>query len=205
VWNVQRPFEYQDFKQKSHFKRALGAFQKTVQTVNKVCHGAPMPIISPIPLNPLIDGRQSERAMLVRRGVQRLLREMGAHVLPELSLATGRRADLVALTRQGDIWIIEIKSSIEDFRADGKWQEYCLHADQFFFATGPHVPPEMFPPQVGLIVADPYGAEILRPSPCEKLPPARRKEMLIRIARCGALRLHELEDPECERGWGYAV
>ncbi|RVD67194.1 DNA repair protein MmcB-related protein, partial [Mesorhizobium sp. M4A.F.Ca.ET.029.04.2.1] len=29
-----------------------------------------MPIISPIPLNPLIDGRQSERAMLVRRGVQ---------------------------------------------------------------------------------------------------------------------------------------
>ncbi|TIX52749.1 MAG: MmcB family DNA repair protein, partial [Mesorhizobium sp.] len=58
-----------------------------------------MPIISPIPINPLIDGRQSERAMLVRRGVQRLLAEMGAHVLPELSLATGRRADLVALTR----------------------------------------------------------------------------------------------------------
>ena len=47
--------------------------------------------------------------MVIRRGVQRLLSEMGAHVLPELSLATGRRADLVALTRQGDIWIVEIK------------------------------------------------------------------------------------------------
>ena len=67
-----------------------------------------MPIISPIAINPLIDGRQSERAMLVRRGVQRLLMAMGAHVLPELSLSTGRRADLMALTRQGDIWIIAV-------------------------------------------------------------------------------------------------
>ena len=65
---------------------------------------------------------------------------MGAHVLPELSLATGRRADLVALTRQGDIWIIEIKSSIEDFRVDRKWPDYRLHSDRFFFATHPEVP-----------------------------------------------------------------
>ena len=63
-----------------------------------------MPIVSPIPLNPLIDGRQSERALLVRRGVQRLLTAMGAHVLPELSLATGRRADLVALILAGCWW-----------------------------------------------------------------------------------------------------
>jgi hypothetical protein len=33
-----------------------------------------------------------------------------------------------------------------------------------------------------------------------KLPAATRKEMLIRIARAGALRLHDLEDPDCERG-----
>lgn len=61
-----------------------------------------MPIVSPIPLNPLIDGRQSERAMLVRRGVQHLLMQMGAHVMPEISLASGRRADLVAITRTGE-------------------------------------------------------------------------------------------------------
>ena len=74
-----------------------------------------MPIVSPILVNPLIDGRQSDAAMRVRRGVQRLLIEMGASVVPELALASGRRADLVALTRKGDIWIIEVKSSVEDF------------------------------------------------------------------------------------------
>ena len=77
-----------------------------------------MPIVSPIPANPLADGRQSERALVIRRGVQRMLLQMNAHVLPELALASGRRADLVALTRSGEIWIIEIKSSIEDFRVD---------------------------------------------------------------------------------------
>jgi hypothetical protein len=40
----------------------------------------------------------------------------------------------------------------------------------------------------------------LRPSGCSKLPPATRKEMLIRIARAGAMRLHDLEDPEAENG-----
>ena len=104
-----------------------------------------MPIVSPILSNPLMDGRQSERAMVIRRGVQRMLTEMGAHVLPELSLASGRRADLVALTRHGDIWIVEIKSSIEDFRVDRKWPDYRLHSDRFFFATHPEVPAGIFP------------------------------------------------------------
>ena len=162
---------------------------KQVQTVNKIWHGACMPIISPIAINPLIDGRQSERAMLVRRGVQRLLREMGAHVLPELSLATGRRADLVALTRQGDIWIIEIKSSIEDFRVDRKWPDYRLHSDRFFFATHPGVPAEIFPEECGFILSDGYGAEILRDAPEHRMAAATRKALMLRIARAGAARL----------------
>ncbi len=148
-----------------------------------------MPIISPILSNPLVDGRQSERAMVIRRGVQRLLREMGAHVLPELSLATGRRADLVALTRQGDIWIIEIKSSIEDFRVDRKWPDYRLHSDRFFFATHPDVPAEIFPEECGFILSDGYGAEILRDAPEHRLPPATRKSLMLRIAAPGAARL----------------
>ncbi len=148
-----------------------------------------MPIISPIPLNPLIDRRQSERAMLVRRGVQRLLIEMGTHVLPELSLATGRRADLVALTRQGDIWIIEIKSSIEDFRVDRKWPDYRLHSDRFFFATHPGVPSEIFPQECGFILSDGYGAEILRDAPEHRMAAATRKALMLRIARAGAARL----------------
>ena len=131
-----------------------------------------MPLISPLPVNPLADGRQSERAMIVRRGVQRLLTQMGAHVLPELSLSSGRRADLVALTRQGDIWIIEIKSSIEDFRVDRKWPEYRLHSDRFFFATHPEVPAEIFPGDCGFILSDGYGAEIMREAPEHRLGPA---------------------------------
>ena len=148
-----------------------------------------MPIVSPILQNPLVDGRQSERAMVVRRGVQRLLSQMGAHVLPELSLATGRRADLVALTRQGDIWIIEIKSSIEDFRVDRKWPEYRLHSDRFFFATHPDVPAGIFPEECGFILSDGYGAEIMRDAPEHRMAAATRKALMLRIARAGAARL----------------
>jgi hypothetical protein len=148
-----------------------------------------MPIVSPISLNPLADGRQSERAMVIRRGVQRLLREMGAHFLPELSLATGRRADLVALTARGDIWIIEIKSSVEDFRVDRKWPEYRLHSDRFFFATHPDVPAGIFPDECGFILSDGYGAEILRDAPEHRMATATRKALMLRIARAGAARL----------------
>ena len=148
-----------------------------------------MPIILANQNNPLRDGRQSERAMVIRRGVQRLLSEMGAHVLPELSLATGRRADLVALTRQGDIWIVEIKSSIEDFRVDRKWPDYRLHSDRFFFATHPEVPAAIFPQDCGFILSDGYGAEILRDAPEHRLAAATRKSLMLRLARAGAARL----------------
>lgn len=152
-----------------------------------------MPIVSPIPLNPLADGRQSDRAMLVRRGVQRLLIEMGAVAIPELPLATGRRADLVALTRRGDIWIVEIKSSVEDFRADRKWPEYRLWCDRFFFATHPGVPEAIFPGECGFILSDGYGAEMLREAPEHRLPAATRKALTLRIARAGAARLTAAE------------
>jgi hypothetical protein len=152
-----------------------------------------MPIVSPILVNPLVDGRQSERALIVRRGVQRLLLQMGAVVMPELCLSTGRRADLVALTRKGDIWIIEIKSSIEDFRVDRKWPEYRLHSDRFFFATHPEVPAAIFPDECGFILSDGYGAEIMRDAPEHRLAPASRKALMLRIARAGAARLTAAE------------
>ena len=156
-------------------------------------------ILEQLPVLPAY-GRQSARALKIRRGVCRRLRAEGLALIPEVTLRSGRRADLVALAGDGTITIVEIKSSVEDFRADGKWQDYCAHADYFYFATGPHVPADIFPAGAGLIVADPYGAEILRPSRCDKLPAARRKEMLIRIARAGAMRLHDLEDPEAGNG-----
>ena len=152
-----------------------------------------MPIVSPIPFNPLADGRQSDRAMLVRRGVQRLLIAMGAVAIPELSLATGRRADLVALTRKGEIWIVEIKSSVEDFRTDRKWPEYRAFCDRLFFATHPDVPAAIFPVEAGFILSDGYGAEMLREAPEHRLGAPARKALTLRIARAGAARLTAAE------------
>ena len=153
-----------------------------------------MPIVSPVPLaNPLVDGRQSQRALMVRRGVQRLFLQMGATLIPELCLVTGRRADLVALMKNGDIWIIEIKSSIEDFRVDRKWPEYRLFSDRFFFATHPDVPADIFPEECGFILSDGYGAEILRDAREHRLTAPTRKALTLRMARTGAARLMAAE------------
>ncbi len=152
-----------------------------------------MPIISPVPINPLADGRQSDRALLVRRGVQRLFAQMGAAVLPELCLPTGRRADLVAVTAKGEIWIVEIKTSIEDFRVDRKWPEYRLHSDRLFFATHPGVPADIFPEECGFILSDGYGAEIMREAPEHRLSAPLRKALTLRIARAAAARITAAE------------
>lgn len=148
-----------------------------------------MTILSITNNNPLIDGRQSDKAMLVRRGVQVLLHEMRHSVLPELPLASGRRADLISLSVKGEIWIIEIKSSIEDFRVDRKWPEYRLHCDRLFFATHPEVPTDIFPEECGLILSDGYGAHMLRDAPEHKLPPATRKSVMLDFSRTAATRL----------------
>ena len=131
--------------------------------------------------------------MVIRRGVQRLMLEMGAAVLPELLLASGRRADLVVLTRRGESWIVEIKSSVADFRADRKWHEYRAYSDRFFFASHPEVPAKIFPEECGFILSDGYGAEILRDAPEHRLPGATRKALLVRLARTGAVRLTAAE------------
>ncbi len=148
-----------------------------------------MTILSIAVNNPLIDGRQSDRAMLVRRGVQILLNDMRFAVLPELALANGRRADLVGLSEKGEIWIIEIKSSIEDFRVDRKWPDYRAYCDRLFFATHPEVPLDIFPDDCGLLLSDGYGAHLLREAPEHKLPPATRKAVTLDFSRSAAQRL----------------
>jgi hypothetical protein len=148
-----------------------------------------MPIIELGKTNPLEDGRQSARALAVRRGVQRLLIDLGHAVLPEVTLKSGRRADLMALTTKGEFWIIEIKSSIEDFRVDRKWPEYRAFCDRLFFATHPQVPSEIFPQDCGFLLSDGYGAELMRDAPHHPLAAASRKALLLRFARSGAQRL----------------
>jgi hypothetical protein len=142
-----------------------------------------------------VDGRQSETALAVGRGTARLLHAHGFSVVGELPLPSGRRADLVALDAAGTVWIVEIKSSVADFRADQKWQDYRMHCDRLFFATSLEVPCEIFPPDTGLIVADAFGAELKCDAPEHKLPAATRKAMMLLFARAAALRLQSLIDP----------
>ncbi|GIL02412.1 MAG: hypothetical protein BroJett030_23110 [Alphaproteobacteria bacterium] len=151
-----------------------------------------MPLIDLKPTDPLTDGRQSDRALAVRRGVTRLLQAAGIAVVAELPLASGRRADLVGMDARGRFAIIEIKSSIEDFRADAKWPDYLAHCDHFYFATLPDVPPAIFPESEGLIVADAYGAEIVRPSREGTLAGATRRALTLRFARAAAGRLERV-------------
>jgi hypothetical protein len=141
------------------------------------------------------DGRQSPTALAVARGTMRLIYSLGHASVTELPLASGRRADIVALHGGGELWIVEIKSSIEDFRADQKWPDYRLHCDRLFFATARHVPIEIFPTDAGLIVADAFGASLLREAPEHRLCAATRKAMTLRFAHAAALRLQAMGDP----------
>jgi hypothetical protein len=130
------------------------------------------------------------------------LHSLGLSSVAELSLASGRRADLVALSADSELWIIEIKSSIEDFRADGKWPDYRLRCDRLFFATALDVPLAIFPEDAGLILADAFGASIVREAPEHRLSPATRRSMLLRFAHTAACRLQALADPG---GGGYVA
>jgi hypothetical protein len=131
----------------------------------------------------------------VCRGVCRLLRDLGHACIVELPLPNGRRADVVGLSQSGDLWIVEVKSGIEDFRTDHKWPEYREFSDALFFAVTPGFPVEMLPGDTGLILADRYGGEIVRQAPEMRLAPARRKAMTLRFAHCAALALQAALDP----------
>jgi hypothetical protein len=147
-------------------------------------------------LGPIVDLRQSATALRVQRGVMRLLREtydMACYA--EVTLRSGRRADVLGVGPKGEIWIVEIKSSLLDFQVDKKWHEYREFSDRFFFAKPPELDAGIFPVSEGLIVADGHDGAILRDSPDTPMAPARRKALMLKLARLGADRIHVLMDP----------
>lgn len=123
------------------------------------------------------------------RGVTRVLSNHGLASLLEVPLANGRRADLMGLTAQGEIWIVETKSCVEDFTVDQKWPDYREYCDRFFFGVAEAFPQTLIPEDVGLIVADGFGGAIVRESPLLPLAGARRKAVTLLFARLAALRL----------------
>ncbi len=141
------------------------------------------------------DGRQSETALMIARGVRRLLRAHGFSSVTELALTAGRRADIAAVNRDGEVLIVEVKSCAADFRADRKWRHYAACCDRLYFAISEHTPADLMPLEAGLIVADSYGAEILREAELRPMAPASRRALLLRFAQAAADRLHRLADP----------
>lgn len=141
------------------------------------------------------DPQLSKAAALILRGVQRLLRSHAFASLAEMPLANGRRADVFAVNPQGAIWIVEIKSSIADFRSDQKWPEYRDYCDALLFAVAPDFPAGILPEQTGLIFADAYGGEIMRDPPQHPLSAARRKAVMLSFGLTAARRLYAAGDP----------
>lgn len=134
-------------------------------------------------------------AQTLCRGVTRALAQRGFATLVEVPLADGRRADILALGRDGALAVVEIKSSVADFRTDRKWPEYRRWCDRLYFAVGEGFPLELIPEECGLMLADGFGAAILREARTQRLDAARRRAVHLRFARLAGARLQRLLDP----------
>lgn len=128
------------------------------------------------------------------RGVMRAFGDMGRSCLAELPLGNGRRVDVMALDRGGLLTIVEVKTSLADYRSDNKWREYLPYCDDFYFAVAEDFDRTVLPDGVGIMVADRYGAAIVAPSPEFKMAPARRKALMLRFARTAGRRLMRLDE-----------
>jgi len=136
---------------------------------------------------------EDKAALRLSRGITALFGDLGLAALSEFPLPNGRRADLVAIDAQGEIVIVEIKSSRTDFVSDRKWWDYRDFCDRFFFGVAADFPQEILPSDCGLIIADAHGAAIIRPAPLTPLHAARRRAQTLHIAQAACRRLMRVE------------
>lgn len=132
----------------------------------------------------------------ITRGVMRLMNGLGFASLTEFKLTNNRRVDVAGIDRAGRFIVVEVKSSIADFRADNKWQEYLDFCDLFYFAVDADFPKDILPGDCGLIVSDAYEAAIIRPAQENTMNGNRRRTQTLRFARTGANRLSGQNDPK---------
>jgi len=140
--------------------------------------------------DPVPNGRAAE----IVRGVQRMFAELGLASLTEVTLANGRRADVMALGPKGEIVIVEVKSCLQDFQTDQKWPDYAPYCDRFYFAVDCDFPKERIPDACGLMVCDGFGGAVLRESEAVLLNTARRKAVTLSFGRLAAARLMRAGD-----------
>ncbi|MCJ7873837.1 MmcB family DNA repair protein [Phaeobacter sp. J2-8] len=132
---------------------------------------------------------------LLARGVCRHMAALGFVTIEEFTVTRGLRVDVLALGPKGEIWVVECKSSRNDFTSDQKWQGYLEWGDRYFWAVDEAFPTDLLPEGTGLIIADAYDAEVLRMGEETRLAPARRKKMVHMFATQAARRLQALRDP----------
>lgn len=148
-------------------------------------------------------------AAAVRRGVCRLFHRHDIFTVAEMPLRNGRRADLMGLAANGDVIIVEIKCARADLLGDAKWTDYLEYCDRFYWAVSPELvcdelhQDRFLPERSGLIVADCYDAEIIRPAALHPIAPSRRKVETLRLARHAMRRLLGAADPSLSLlpGW----
>ncbi|HSG35570.1 MAG TPA: MmcB family DNA repair protein [Sphingomonadaceae bacterium] len=137
----------------------------------------------------------------VARGISRLFARNDIWCLPEMPLRNNRRADLMGIDPKGQIVIVEIKVSRADLLGDGKWTDYLDFCDRFYWGLPPGLDrnclesEDFRPAHCGVIVADTYDAEIVRPAPLHPLAAARRKLEIERLARTALRRQVAMTDP----------
>jgi len=152
-------------------------------------------IDSPADTTPNVDARD------VARGIGRLFARNDIWCLSEVSLKNGRRADLMGIDAKGLVIIVEIKVARGDLLGDTKWPDYLDYCDRFYWGVPPGLDrspldSDAYQPQdCGVIVADGYDGEIVRPAPLTKLAPARRKVQVEHLARLAMRRHTALLDP----------
>jgi hypothetical protein len=153
--------------------------------------------------------RNNDGAAAVARGVSRLFLRNQIMVQSEVSLRNHRRADLMGVNAKGEVIIVEIKCARADLMGDQKWPEYLDYCDRYFWAVpsgfdhAPIAGDAFLPERTGLIVADAYDAQIIRPAALVPLAAARRKTEMQRLARLAMRRLMGIADPEIgiDEGW----
>jgi len=139
----------------------------------------------------------------VARGIGRLFARNDIWCLAEVPLKNGRRADLMGIDAKGLVVIVEIKVARADLLGDAKWPDYLDYCDRFYWGLPPALDrapleSEAFRPETcGVIVADGYDAEILRPAALDPLAAARRKTQVEHLARIAMRRHMALVDPLC--------
>lgn len=149
----------------------------------------------------------TRRAQAVARGICRLFARNDIWCIGEMPLRNGRRADLMGIDPKGQVIIVEIKTARADLLGDGKWPDYLKFCDRFYWGLSCELDraclelAEFQPECCGVIVADGYDAEIVRPAPLQPLAAARRKVEVERLARAALRRQLVAGDPECST-WG---